>query len=254
MPESNAAMMSISELIASGELEQALEHMQVAVFVLPGPKAEQLRREIIQHRGQLAMIMQAARTGQLDTKEHLRERNRIAAVILAVAGDVAALTRPPGSSTLPAWPLNALDPEPVQALPPSTQAVAADIFVSYARADQALIEQLVSELQTAGFCLWYDQYLRGGERYGDIIDRQIDAARVVLVVWSVNAVISDWVRYEAQRGHRGAKLVPLRLPQLPESAVPGPYPAILQILQLGDQPALWRALARLGLQPTPGPA
>jgi hypothetical protein len=87
----------------------------------------------------------------------------------------------------------------------------------------------------------------GGARFRAEIDARLDAARAVVVLWSEHAIQSDWVIYEADRAHKAGKLVPLRVASLNLDRVPAPYPAVLNILLLGDDDALTRTLQGLGL-------
>ena len=78
------------------------------------------------------------------------------------------------------------------------------VYLSYAHEDAAVIRALSAELAAAGFSVWYDTDIAGGERYRDRIDAQIDAAKAVVVLWSKTSV-SDRVLSEASRAHRQNK-------------------------------------------------
>jgi len=60
---------------------------------------------------------------------------------------------------------------------------------------------------------------------------------------------SDWVVYEAGRAHRQGKLIPVRVPPLPADTIPAPYPAVLHIIEHGDDEELLRALREKGVAP-----
>ncbi|WP_260483704.1 FlgO family outer membrane protein [Sphingomicrobium flavum] len=87
----------------------------------------------------------------------------------------------------------------------------ADIFLSYARADQPRVEKLAAALEEAGYTLWWDKHLRGGHQFSEDIEAAIAEAKAVLVVWSKDAVKSEWVRDEAAYGRDHNKLVPVRI-------------------------------------------
>lgn len=53
---------------------------------------------------------------------------------------------------------------------------------------------------------------------------------------------SDWVVYEADRAHRQGKLISVCVPPLPTEKIPAPYPAVLHIIEHGDDEELLRAL------------
>ena len=85
------------------------------------------------------------------------------------------------------------------------------IFVSYAREDQAAVRSLVEGLQAAGFSVWWDRGLEGGEAFRDAIERQLEAADAVIVVWSRRSSASRWVVDEAEVAVGRGVLVPLRI-------------------------------------------
>lgn len=86
----------------------------------------------------------------------------------------------------------------------------ADVFLSYARNDEAHARLLVRELESRGWSVWWDRMLPGHRGYSDVIEEQLDAARSVLVIWSKTAVSSEWVRAEANRAREQKKLVQSR--------------------------------------------
>jgi adenylate cyclase len=87
----------------------------------------------------------------------------------------------------------------------------ADIFVSYANEDRARIEPLVSELETAGYSVWWDRHLKGGTQFSAEIESELKSADVVLVAWSPNAVKSRWVADEADLALETGNLLPISL-------------------------------------------
>ena len=91
----------------------------------------------------------------------------------------------------------------------------ADVFVSYASQDRTRVAALVRYLQAKGRSVWWDQHLVGGERYHTKIDDELKSARAVLVCWSKQAAVSDWVRSEAEYGRQTGKLVSLRFDSAP---------------------------------------
>ena len=83
----------------------------------------------------------------------------------------------------------------------------ADIFISYKREDRETAEALANFLARKNYSVWWDTSLRAGESFSDVIEREIDAARKVVVLWSKASVASYWVRAEAARGLQQGKLV-----------------------------------------------
>ena len=59
-----------------------------------------------------------------------------------------------------------------------------------------------------GFTVWWDAALRSGETFDEVIERELRAAKAVVVLWSPRSVASRWVRAEATLADRRNKLVP----------------------------------------------
>lgn len=83
----------------------------------------------------------------------------------------------------------------------------ADVFVSYARSTVKLARAAADALRMAGYSVWIDDQLPSHTAYADVIAEQLEAARAVLVLWSPDAVASQWVRSEANRGRAQRKLI-----------------------------------------------
>ncbi|MEE1877353.1 TIR domain-containing protein [Altererythrobacter litoralis] len=86
-----------------------------------------------------------------------------------------------------------------------------DVFLSYARADQAKIEQLAAALKERGFSLWWDRQIEGGRHFAKDIEREITAAKAVIVAWSEHSIESHWVLDEASYARDEGKLLPISL-------------------------------------------
>ncbi len=99
----------------------------------------------------------------------------------------------------------------------------ADIFVSYAHANQRRVKPISKGLTDAGFSLWWDDHLRAGDDFTLIIERELAAAKCAVVVWSEAARNSLWVRAEANEALDAGKLVQVRVdgakPPLPFTMV-----------------------------------
>jgi len=83
----------------------------------------------------------------------------------------------------------------------------ADIFVSYSRADQELVRPIVTLLEAQGWSVWWDTRITGGERWDTVIEREITAARCVVVVWTPQSFEREWVHIEAHHGRERGILV-----------------------------------------------
>lgn len=86
-----------------------------------------------------------------------------------------------------------------------------DIFVSYKKEDRAIVERFVKALRAAGKEVWWDDALTPNEAWDAMIERQIAAARVVIVLWSPRSIHSDWVRSEAHYAQDHHKIVPVMI-------------------------------------------
>jgi hypothetical protein len=87
----------------------------------------------------------------------------------------------------------------------------ADVFLSYARANLGAAKQVAANLRSAGFSVWFDENLPAHRSYSEVIEEQLDSAESVLVLWSREAVSSQWVRSEANRARETGRLVQARL-------------------------------------------
>ena len=87
----------------------------------------------------------------------------------------------------------------------------ARIFLSYARADQASAKVLAEAVAAHGHQPWWDQHIRGGARFAAEIDRELQAADIVVVLWSEAAVASTWVLDEAAEGRDAGRLLPVAI-------------------------------------------
>jgi len=85
------------------------------------------------------------------------------------------------------------------------------VFLSYARSDRAQVEPIAKALQNAGFDLWWDALIEGGESFARTIEERLNRADAVIVIWSAASIRSDWVRDEAGQGRDLRMLVPISL-------------------------------------------
>jgi adenylate cyclase len=86
-----------------------------------------------------------------------------------------------------------------------------DIFISYARPNEALARQAGDALRTAGYAVWRDDELPAHRAYSEVIEERIKSAKAVLVLWSNDAVRSQWVRAEADAAREMGTLVQVSL-------------------------------------------
>jgi TolB-like protein/Tfp pilus assembly protein PilF len=66
-------------------------------------------------------------------------------------------------------------------------------------------------LENAGFKVWWDGLLQGGDSFLPTTEAALEGADAVVVLWSKTSVASHWVRDEATVGRDRRRLVPLSL-------------------------------------------
>ena len=87
----------------------------------------------------------------------------------------------------------------------------ADFFISYASSDVEIAEQLATALGGRGWSVFWDRKVPPGQRWADVLERELDAAKCVVVLWSEASVASRWVKVEASEALEMEKLVPARI-------------------------------------------
>ena len=90
---------------------------------------------------------------------------------------------------------------------------ATDVFLSYKAEDRARLAPLVRALEAEGLAVWWDVHIDAGSNWHEDIERHLDAARCVVVVWSRRSVgpAGQFVRDEARRAQRRGVYVPVCL-------------------------------------------
>ena len=83
-----------------------------------------------------------------------------------------------------------------------------DIFIAYSRSDAAIAERLVQHFREEGWAVFIDKQTHVGRRWHKEIERELHAARAVVVLWSANSRDSDFVLEEAEYGKRKDILFP----------------------------------------------
>lgn len=86
-----------------------------------------------------------------------------------------------------------------------------DVFISYARSDQAEAERLAKRLTSLGLEVWLDRGLTPGLDYAREIVEKLHAASAIITCWSANATKSRWVFAEALTGLLHNNLIPITL-------------------------------------------
>jgi adenylate cyclase len=86
-----------------------------------------------------------------------------------------------------------------------------EIFISYASSTAAEAQAVAEALRGLGYGVWRDDELPAHRGYADVIEERLTAAKAVVVIWSAEAVKSEWVQSEADQARAAHKLVQLTL-------------------------------------------
>ena len=70
------------------------------------------------------------------------------------------------------------------------------VFVSYARSDQALAEQLFRTLRTLPVEAWSDDQLRAGENWSEVLRSRLRDSEYFLLLLTPKTLESSWVQQE----------------------------------------------------------
>ena len=84
-----------------------------------------------------------------------------------------------------------------------------DVFVSYFHRDRPHAEVLASALEAEGLSVWWDRTIPAGGTFDLVIEEALNAAKVVIVLWSRGSVGSRWVLNEAEEAAARNILVPI---------------------------------------------
>jgi len=87
----------------------------------------------------------------------------------------------------------------------------ADVFISYAREDQAPATRIAHGLEAMGLDVFWDTEIPPGQTWADYIEGKLSACKVVIVLWSAHSTKSQWVREEARMGRDKSKLIPVMI-------------------------------------------
>lgn len=89
-----------------------------------------------------------------------------------------------------------------------------NIFISYSRNDRQIVQQMATALQQDGFNVWWDREIPPGSTFADVIDKRLNEAHCVLVIWSSSSVKSNWVQEEADDGLQSGRLIPVMIEEI----------------------------------------
>lgn len=86
-----------------------------------------------------------------------------------------------------------------------------DIFLSYAAEDRERAATVARAFGTLGWSVWWDRKIIAGQQFDQAIERELNAARTVVVLWSAHSITSEWVKSESAVAARRGVLVPAML-------------------------------------------
>lgn len=98
----------------------------------------------------------------------------------------------------------------------------ADVFISYARTDEASARELARLLTEAGLTVWFDGELVPGQNWARSIREEIDQSKLVIALMSPAAMESNWVQAEALHAFASSKLLPVLVPGMTADLLPLP--------------------------------
>lgn len=119
----------------------------------------------------------------------------------------------------------------------------ANVFISYKREDSEIAGRIAAALRDQGLTVWFDEEITARESWDATIEREIEAAAAVVVLWTPRSIGSDWVRTEAHYAMERGKLVPVCIE---DCVIPIAF-LLRQTIQLigwdgNDQNRQWRKL------------
>ncbi len=85
----------------------------------------------------------------------------------------------------------------------------ADIFISYSRSDRDKAKQIAEALEKRGRSVWWDRELLAGQKFTEVIAKELEDSKCILVLWSEESVQGGWVLDEAREGANMGKLIPV---------------------------------------------
>jgi|GEM_PF-6193538 len=87
------------------------------------------------------------------------------------------------------------------------------IFISHSSKDKYYLELFENIFRNNGIQVWIDhRYLNGGEKFAEEIIKAIRASDIVIVFWSQNAFLSNWVLKEFNIAkNENKKIIPCKL-------------------------------------------
>ncbi len=122
----------------------------------------------------------------------------------------------------------------------------ADIFISYAQKAPEPTQTLAADLVALKYSVWFDQRLLPMEKFGQVINHELDNSKAVITIWSEPALKSEWVYAEAIRANDLKKLINVHTPDVRPGVLPVPF-NIAQVSPVAERAKIYEALRALGV-------
>jgi WD40 repeat protein len=123
-----------------------------------------------------------------------------------------------------------------------------DIFISYAQKAPEPTQALAADLVSLKYSVWFDQRLLPVEKFGQVINNELDRAKAVITIWSEPALKSDWVYAEAMRASDAKKLINVHTPEIRPASLPVPF-NISHVTPVSERIKICESLAKLNVHP-----
>jgi hypothetical protein len=95
------------------------------------------------------------------------------------------------------------------------------VFISYSSKHRDLTRQLAAFLESKCLTVWWDQDpLEARGPFDRQIHAGLRAAGAVIVIWTKGAIVSDWVRFEAEFAFKHNKLINVLPEDIAENDLP----------------------------------
>jgi hypothetical protein len=83
-----------------------------------------------------------------------------------------------------------------------------DVFISYASEDRDIAQELAHAIGASGRSVWWDRKIIAGQAFDQVIEKELDTAKSVVVLWSKHSIASEWVKNEAAVASERGVLIP----------------------------------------------
>ena len=120
----------------------------------------------------------------------------------------------------------------------------ADVFLSYSKLRRELTEALARDLEAEGYSVWWDTSLLPTDNFRDEIDRQLDQAKAIIILWTPESIESKWVRAEADHADSEHKLINTHSSDLIPHRIPKPFNQIHSV-NLDNRAVILAAVKKL---------